>query len=737
MPIFTILLFGVVGTEVYQRVISPNLFAQKRKRQAYQDLQLREETKDIRLLIIQPGSLWARIRCDLAVASLEPPYVPDYRALSYTWNEPIQPSAPLTTVRGVYQYVRALYWKHCRLSHQTILINGRPFPVTNNLATALRYVRHSKKPVRLWVDSICINQNDNAEKSRQVRMMPDIYSNASATYIWLGPRADGSDEAMEFIRSAHGIETDDANLDIDKLVPTRALTALFNRTWWQRVWVIQEAALSERSVVLCGRKAVSFSNFQSLVIKERAMRRSARVAARKGALDSPNMRVWSFIPPALPFYAVLYMMGVFRSKALGNLSTEEAAAGLAELVQVTARFQSTLPRDKVYGLLGLVPGAGREIEPSYGPDKTDSDVLRELTVFLTRWTNSIDHIFPWRKPETERVCGAPSWAIDATSASEALPFDHGSGYDADRGFRTWLRLTPTDIIKGYSPEPPASSGSTTGSAEWFWESGLRFVKQRVSALRSGEYGVNPEFPSSDMNILRLHGLVVDDVVAASPAPKTYPIDIYRVSNPATNSVWATIWGATLQYHRVKQLVLRWQSFLQASMDSPEMAATDPYLDLHGEGGREVAFWRAIMANRIREPDGSFGAPDDKFMKEVPPMFSGDASPISWGYWEPFWSRKGKVRITAYRLFTAECFRAATGRSLILTKRGFIGLATIDVKMGDVVCVVRGYKSLVVLRPVAGKENVYRLVGDCYVHGMMDGRFAQGASRQEVKKFDIE
>jgi hypothetical protein len=113
--------------------------------------------------------------------------------------------------------------------------------VTRNLATALRRVRLWKEPVSFWVDAICIDQDDNAEKSRQLALMPDIYSKAFGTVIWLGPRTDRSHEAMEFIRSASKLEVDDANINIDSLVPAKALTALYKRTWWQRVWVLRRS----------------------------------------------------------------------------------------------------------------------------------------------------------------------------------------------------------------------------------------------------------------------------------------------------------------------------------------------------------------------------------------------------------------------------------------------------------------------------------------------------------------
>jgi hypothetical protein len=61
----------------------------------------------------------------------------------------------------------------------------------------------------------------------------------------------------------------------------------------------------------------------------------------------------------------------------------------------------------------------------------------------------------------------------------------------------------------------------------------------------------------------------------------------------------------------------------------------------------------------------------------------------------------------------------------------------DTRPGDVVCMVCGYHMPVVIRPVEAKQDVYRLIGNSYVHGIMDGSFARAALRQEVKKLEIE
>ena len=72
--------------------------------------------------------------------------------------------------------------------------------ITPNLAVALRHLRDSRSEWILWIDAICINQNDLQEWSAEVRRMGDIFSIAWRTLIWLGPDDDDSIVAMEFLR---------------------------------------------------------------------------------------------------------------------------------------------------------------------------------------------------------------------------------------------------------------------------------------------------------------------------------------------------------------------------------------------------------------------------------------------------------------------------------------------------------------------------------------------------------
>lgn len=71
--------------------------------------------------------------------------------------------------------------------------------IRKNLAQAIRFFRTSNAIVPLWIDAISINQNDVAERGRQVKRMGQIYNNAMMVYSWTGPQSDDTENACNLI----------------------------------------------------------------------------------------------------------------------------------------------------------------------------------------------------------------------------------------------------------------------------------------------------------------------------------------------------------------------------------------------------------------------------------------------------------------------------------------------------------------------------------------------------------
>ncbi|KAF2443018.1 hypothetical protein P171DRAFT_363731, partial [Karstenula rhodostoma CBS 690.94] len=132
----------------------------------------------------------------------------------------------------------------------TIEINEHSLPITRNLCNALQYL-FERNERRLWIDAICINQQDDVERGKQVGLMGRIYSWAKKVVVWLGHHADNSELAMDFLAllAAGPGETDRLEWLLKLCEPEysyhwKSFHALLHRNWWKRAWVIQEAVLA-------------------------------------------------------------------------------------------------------------------------------------------------------------------------------------------------------------------------------------------------------------------------------------------------------------------------------------------------------------------------------------------------------------------------------------------------------------------------------------------------------------
>ncbi|KAH9217518.1 heterokaryon incompatibility protein-domain-containing protein, partial [Leptodontidium sp. 2 PMI_412] len=147
--------------------------------QPYRYSSLDEEIGEIRLVILLPGPFDAPVHALLQTTSFTGDSVPQYEALSYTWGSADDP--------------------------KTIRVGNAPFDrtvleVTSNLAKALPYLRHASVRRTLWIDAICVNQQDLQERSSQVKRMPDLYSKAKGVVVWLGPNEPDSAAAMNLLQ---------------------------------------------------------------------------------------------------------------------------------------------------------------------------------------------------------------------------------------------------------------------------------------------------------------------------------------------------------------------------------------------------------------------------------------------------------------------------------------------------------------------------------------------------------
>jgi hypothetical protein len=255
-------------------------------------------------------------RAPLSDAKLE------YEALSYTWGN---------------QY-----------SKQTVFCRNPPsvLEVTQNCYSALRRLRNDS--IRcLWIDAICINQNDDNERSAQVRMMDRVFAMASRVIVDLGEETPGSrllfDELVEADQSNKLTGKYTRPRPSDKII--QELECLFRRPWFWRVWVIQEVIANPCVRIMCGTHQSSWDALEACDMGYA----QTRVSMKE---DPPIMRINS------PY----------------QLQEYKLPDGLWRILLNTRSLTASDPRDRVFALLYLL-GSGLDIRDQLVDYSQSSEVI--------------------------------------------------------------------------------------------------------------------------------------------------------------------------------------------------------------------------------------------------------------------------------------------------------------------------------------------------------------------------
>lgn len=171
----------------------------------------------MRLIRLRPNlSPDGQIECEIKQSTMDSTYV----CLSYVWGD--------------------------QDSGEFILIDGRSHWVGQNLFSFLKYARR-KKHLRnwLWIDALCIDQANLAERTHQVQYMGQIYSGAEQVVSWLGPEKD----IASFLISLRQRQEEPGN--------SKQLRAFCRCEYWNRAWITQEVALARRLTLMARNVEVS------------------------------------------------------------------------------------------------------------------------------------------------------------------------------------------------------------------------------------------------------------------------------------------------------------------------------------------------------------------------------------------------------------------------------------------------------------------------------------------------
>lgn len=365
---------------------------------------------EIRVLEIKPGKTSDQLKgalhhcsVEFTIDDIEPQRlaffmndltVPvSYTALSYTWGEP--------------------------KFDAKFECDGYVKMITRSLESALRHFRQEDRAVVLWVDQICIDQENNEEKGQQLPLMSRIYELAVNTAIWLGDAADDSDTAMRLLKDVHirlqfsteeiidPTELERRNLPNQDSDDWKALWKLLSRPWFERLWIIQELTLSWQSWVVCGKSVITW---ESLCV---------------ACLQLAETGISQWLTQKYPTSAVA---GDCRDlcRHASDLSNIQLSFGrmkhpLLILMGLSRRARCTEPRDKVYGMLGIcspydIPKVRVDYSDRYHVTQLFQDIVEHaITSFNPgQILRHVDHdsvdlpswVPDWRMPRRTTVLGS-------------------------------------------------------------------------------------------------------------------------------------------------------------------------------------------------------------------------------------------------------------------------------------------------------------------------------------------
>jgi hypothetical protein len=523
---------------------------------------------------------------------------PPFTALSYTWGGEVR--------------------------SQFINLHGTPFRVTPNLEAFLLEAKRRIEAISankeldekrwnggwLWIDSICIDQSNASEKNVQVAMMKDIYERAQTVISWLGKLDDEARLGMEYIldlvlpgerqlpKQPSKFSSDIMPEEEWKLLRDKAIHAthkLISRSYWRRVWIIQEATTPKKpchSLVWGGSYTVDFESFTE----------SADFIVRLSMVDG--------LPGKLHDVSTDALRGLITIRKTREYLGACDFMSIYFLLPYVHTFNSTDPRDKIFGLSSLVPEKGiRAIIPDYHANAQDVYFL--LASNLIQRDRSLDIL---------GFCATvgdyclPSWVPDWTSTYMPKPF---------------LRRTSGAFLRPKSLYNAANNTEFDGT-----------IDENNGVL----YASGFEF----------------DTISWLAVP--------RYVNSGRDQDISTSW---------------------------QIAALTPWSKYITGCTRQEAFAHTVCADATcAEAYSVLG----KRPASVPVPEHGDNLGV-FAWPDP------SIRDTTVQ------------RVLFFTDKGYMGLAPYTAIVGDKVCLLKGAQFPIILRP---EKDDWVLVGESYVHGIMDG-----------------
>ncbi|KAI2619788.1 HET-domain-containing protein [Hypomontagnella submonticulosa] len=615
-----------------------------------------------------------------------------YSALSYTWGHPV-----LDNFKD-------------DLSH-TVICNGQRMPIGLNLHDALQhiYVESDIAPPLFWVDAVCINQSDLAERSAQVALMTSIYFNAANVVVWLGKDDEDAREAYSLLSeytpalkqialdpfsatADGGIRAgainlyDDAELHERYSITARsmdswtALVKFFSRRWFGRIWIVQEMVFNQSHLICCGPLRFDWRDldlFVSLVFGAQWHGLSFR------GLERETLR----IAYVFTFHREIRLAGteyLDNDPHLGRLSPEQQLYEVAQGYLISsATLEATDPRDRVYAVTAFVNSfaARVQIKPIWlRADyslQTAEVMLRtaQLLLWKTRSLKMLSYVSDLScRAESDLPSWMPHFHIPgAVAAVESLLDMHqGAKYHASS-----LSTTVPTLADVYLHMDSAGQELEA----------LAFQLDTVERVIHFDDGLLPLL----------------EVCLELPLE-------YANGQPPVEVLWRTlIAGRTdTSFPAPAETASEFATFVKSGLIGialPALAA----------GDRELLTKLIVLLGDIAARCPHPAVPTPEAFSEILSAVMADLEGC-------LRMLTGLYATLTYRTMISPTHAGQKGKALVRTEKGYLGLAPYSTMSGDEVWLLKGANLFHVLRGAeSGSAEASKvLLGEAYVHGFMEG-----------------
>ncbi|KAL8915907.1 MAG: hypothetical protein Q9208_008803 [Pyrenodesmia sp. 3 TL-2023] len=603
---------------------------------------------------------------------------PVYKALSYTWGNPLSPNNPENE-------------PYINRKSQILFSNGQSLSIGQNLNTALLRFQQLGIHGDIWVDAICINQRDVKERNAQVAIMGDIYANAEKVIVWLGDEHEDLQAAFYFLdkfvpKLEYLIKSEESQNRkfsysfgdprlYDRLkiwISQESFDGLANfleRAWFQRAWTFQEILLARQIDVICGTKYIDWDRFEHLLSMLRWSDWHVILSRRQDA--SKIERV--------PGRTILSTMGYRRHILRGG---PHEPGRRAYLEQISAGQK---PIDL---LMGELDGFLFNMRCRRATDLRDH--VYALYGVADRLCQKMDIVNPLAAPDyhgsVEQAYTEYCRAILDNSNTLLLLSNIEDRPDESSQFPSWVPNFKDSLrLEGYLFDTVIGLGES--DTELF-DGSIPFTKCAELLLK-----LPPRYiTGQDRAEVLWRTLIADQAQDQCPAPLAISRAFYE-QMLITNSLAcldadvSTIKDAKLAgFGPLAQLAT---STLEASRMIPSLPKILKRRDVRAEIAAMRKLERSEQGLNPEQTQRVNKISDDVAIKRARAL--------------PF-SRELAVLFAVKRLFT--------------TSKGFLGSAPESTREGDQIYLLSGGRVPFVLRPRS--DGTYRLVGESYVHGIMQG-----------------